>query len=506
MGRPVRRRIIPARAGFTERDHHQPHQGRDHPRSRGVYPPRRSRRPSRPGSSPLARGLHATSCAACHQFGIIPARAGFTLPRHRGRHAGEDHPRSRGVYRRTCARVRRRSWIIPARAGFTPDDLGPAVGQRDHPRSRGVYHQDGVPAVVQGGSSPLARGLHLTAFPTIPAGGIIPARAGFTAWPTWPLGPATDHPRSRGVYRNAAVSSGRRLGSSPLARGLPHARRRLRGRPGIIPARAGFTPPRPQDHRSRRDHPRSRGVYPRPPTGRTGRPGSSPLARGLRAEGGVGHVCMGIIPARAGFTERLPQRLPVGRDHPRSRGVYSWGARRRPVVPGSSPLARGLPPRECPGCVRSGIIPARAGFTARGGARPGPIQDHPRSRGVYRLGGVWPVGGLGSSPLARGLRMSHSLAEIISGIIPARAGFTASSRPRASAGSDHPRSRGVYGARLKPGARDRGSSPLARGLHRRRRRPSSNRRIIPARAGFTTVCAVRARPGKDHPRSRGVYM
>ena len=30
--------------------------------------------------------------------------------------------------------------------------------------------------------------------------------------------------------------------------------------------------------------------------------GSSPLARGLRNEGGVGHVCMGIIPARAGFT------------------------------------------------------------------------------------------------------------------------------------------------------------------------------------------------------------
>ena len=91
--------------------------------------------------------------------GIIPARAGFTPRGDQEGRQGRDHPRSRGVYRRTCARVRRRSWIIPARAGFTPDDLGPAVGQRDHPRSRGVYHQDGVPAVVQGGSSPLARGL-----------------------------------------------------------------------------------------------------------------------------------------------------------------------------------------------------------------------------------------------------------------------------------------------------------------------------------------------------------
>ena len=53
-------------------------------------------------------------------------------------------------------------------------------------------------------------------------------------------------------------------------------------------------------------------------------------------------------------------------------------------------------------------------------------------------------GGLGSSPLARGLRMSRSLAEIISGIIPARAGFTRRSREASGEPGDHPRSRGVY--------------------------------------------------------------
>ena len=50
-------------------------------------------------------------------------------------------------------------------------------------------------------------------------------------------------------------------GSSPLARGLRGGV--LDGaRPvGIIPARAGFTPPMGVSGRERGDHPRSRGVY-----------------------------------------------------------------------------------------------------------------------------------------------------------------------------------------------------------------------------------------------------
>ncbi|ERH20665.1 hypothetical protein HMPREF1979_03285, partial [Actinomyces johnsonii F0542] len=50
--------------------------------------------------------------------------------------------------------------------------------------------------------------------------------------------------------------------------------------PRIIPARAGFTIPKPEEEDATTDHPRSRGVY--SDRGGTARPpdGSSPLARG----------------------------------------------------------------------------------------------------------------------------------------------------------------------------------------------------------------------------------
>ena len=91
----------------------------------------------------------------------------------------------------------------------------------------------------------------------------------------------------------------------------------------------------------------------------------------------------------------------------------------------------------------------------------------------------------GSSPLARGLR--RGVAEAVGGarIIPARAGFTPSPSARRRPGRDHPRSRGVYVITVAQAAGTYGSSPLARGLPR----------------PWPWSCA----PRPDHPRSRGVY-
>ena len=50
---------------------------------------------------------------------------------------------------------------------------------------------------------------------------------------------------------------------------------------------------------------------------------------------------------------------------------------------------------------------------------------------------------------------------------------------------DHPRSRGVYSEHGHANVSDPGSSPLARGLRRLVIEATLNRRIIPARAGFT---------------------
>ena len=193
------------------------------------------------------------------------------------------------------------------------------------------------------------------------------------------------------------------------------------------------------------DHPRSRGVYAACGAVRAPEGGSSPLARGLPVGDGEAVHGGGIIPARAGFTNRSVPAMRTDRDHPRSRGVYHGGPDTPSGRQGSSPLARGLPQEQVRGVGGGGIIPARAGFTSTC-ARPGRLStDHPRSRGVYSPLSARIYGEAGSSPLARGLREDGRYRDAIPGIIPARAGFT---RPRGRgrpAPPDHPRSRGVYG-------------------------------------------------------------
>ena len=50
--------------------------------------------------------------------------------------------------------------------------------------------------------------------------------------------------------------------------------------------------------------------------------------------------------------------------------------------------------------------------------------DHPRSRGVYSIRVIRITEHMGSSPLARGLRVLAETGAPVGGIIPARAGFT----------------------------------------------------------------------------------
>ena len=200
--------------------------------------------------------------------------------------------------------------------------------------------------------------------------------------------PASDHPRSRGVYGRAPAFDGEGGGSSPLARGLPMGPSRSARSGRIIPARAGFTlGTAAEDHRAQ-DHPRSRGVYRWP--GARGRSwdGSSPLARGLRIEPGFIGGASGIIPARAGFTRIRGLCFSPWRDHPRSRGVYCYPYSAIELTTGSSPLARGLRHGWVAPAGGEGIIPARAGFTRPGLRRPLRPPDHPRSRGVYTCGSL----------------------------------------------------------------------------------------------------------------------
>ena len=253
--------------------------------------------------------------------------------------------------------------IIPARAGFTQCARNDFRCETDHPRSRGVYLLSLFLCSPHSGSSPLARGLPHGPYSFSQWAGIIPARAGFTTPGPGVRGCTGDHPRSRGVYVIKAFADAGWLGSSPLARGLRPTAALVAPAGGIIPARAGFTVEHERDHRRGGDHPRSRGVYAPACSAAALAAGSSPLARGLRAHELAAWQRVRIIPARAGFTTTGAASVGITKDHPRSRGVYTS---RRTVLfqgEGSSPLARGLrrtPSRRNWGCR---IIPARAGFT-----------------------------------------------------------------------------------------------------------------------------------------------
>ena len=194
------RGIIPARAGFTLRRRWWHLGGEDHPRSRGVYIATRLPGLTQTGSSPLARGLPERVGDDRGGRGIIPARAGFTPFSHSPKPSIQDHPRSRGVYGGHGCGIALQPGssplarglhahptgaggggrIIPARAGFTAWWRPTSGTPTDHPRSRGVYWTITRTGAWTQGSSPLARGL-------------------LQAYVQTTLS-TVDHPRSRGVY------------------------------------------------------------------------------------------------------------------------------------------------------------------------------------------------------------------------------------------------------------------------------------------------------------------
>ena len=252
------------------------------------------------------------------------------------------------------------------------------------------------------------------------------------------------HPRSRGDHGRGASARLVIVGSSPLARGplpAPAARMTLRG---LIPARAGTTAWMRGTHRVRRAHPRSRGDHPIRSRGRCRGRGSSPLARGPPCVPHGCPSCFGLIPARAGTTWRYPRSKVDGGAHPRSRGDHQFNLEAGCTERGSSPLARGPRRFRRLRITTTGLIPARAGTTARYSPKFIRYGAHPRSRGDHftaeENGGEFP----GSSPLARGPQISKTVVSMVIGLIPARAGttdFTSDTGARAGA---HPRSRGDH--------------------------------------------------------------
>ena len=377
--------------------------------------------------------------------------------------------------------------FIPARAGNTPPAGGLNCRRPVHPRSRGEHRCEWVSARYVDGSSPLARGTHGRSRRPSGSPRFIPARAGNT--PTrrcWGSTP-TVHPRSRGEHTTAIRDARSAFGSSPLARGTRAEADHPRTLDRFIPARAGNTAPSRHPTSATPVHPRSRGEHRRPRRGRGFSTGSSPLARGTLAARGRRRARRRFIPARAGNTEgaeSAPDLVPV---HPRSRGEHSLAETSTTCMSGSSPLARGTPCSVGARIARHRFIPARAGNTAATAPRRLCAPVHPRSRGEHATFAPQAPDLNGSSPLARGTRNIDHAKRAAERFIPARAGNTSAARRRSPRSPVHPRSRGEHHCCRTCGSRSTGSSPLARGTQLPARLAGEVVRFIPARAGNTRM-------------------
>ena len=172
---------------------------------------------------------------------------------------------------------------------------------------------------------------------------------------------------------------------------------------------------------------------------------------------------------------------------------------------GSSPLARGTRITRLPSRKGNRFIPARAGNTLAAARSSGRSTVHPRSRGEHLAQSRSTPGGDGSSPLARGTREMPLPSWAAARFIPARAGNTSSAGVAARGGPVHPRSRGEHARRTTGAAGRGGSSPLARGTPRPTTTLRRSERFIPARAGNTAGAATRGGSRPVHPRSRGEH-
>ena len=156
--------------------------------------------------------------------------------------------------------------------------------------------------------------------------------------------------------------------------------------------------------------------------------------------------------------------------------------------------------------VSDRLIPARAGNTLQVTAQAFITAAHPRSRGEHFVVAHGVQFRCGSSPLARGTLHDALDAVRAERLIPARAGNTSLTCASLLAVPAHPRSRGEHADAQEKKEAVEGSSPLARGTLINADDFVHGLRLIPARAGNTALCRLSCRLNAAHPRSRGEHL
>ena len=312
--------------------------------------------------------------------------------------------------------------LIPARAGKTSTSSSSTAPQPAHPRACGENLRQCWRSVPAAGSSPRVRGKRSRPRRPRPRPGLIPARAGKTRGTPrrrpWP--PA--HPRACGENRGRGSPLGTRRGSSPRVRGKrSDALGQHRG-DRLIPARAGKTRPSSDASSPSWAHPRACGENFTSPLTQSTALGSSPRVRGKQQKKPPTYFRYRLIPARAGKTGVLGHPLAQPWAHPRACGENG------PGTPRVQRFQR--------------LIPARAGKTRAPLALPKNSSAHPRACGENPCMGRLRAWSCGSSPRVRGKLQARGDEEAESGLIPARAGKTARTPPHSWSWRAHPRACG----------------------------------------------------------------
>ena len=394
------------------------------------------------GSSPRVRGKPTGISTGILDRGLIPARAGKTAGAASPPTCTRAHPRACGENAGGCSPLPMPARLIPARAGKTWTSSVPGRSETAHPRACGENGAGADPDGVLDGSSPRVRGKLPRRRGAAAPHRLIPARAGKTSALTLVASLTRAHPRACGENIACPFWVVLSEGSSPRVRGKLRWRFLLVGFPGLIPARAGKT----QRHRPPpghgRAHPRACGENGLAVGGSSGASGSSPRVRGKRLMVKSSVADSGLIPARAGKTRPPHQARRRQRAHPRACGENHEHARMNPFARGSSPRVRG---KRVSGWWRrgvSGLIPARAGKTPSAPRKGRQSPAHPRACGENVELDCLALPGAGSSPRVRGKRHWRDPLRKCAGLIPARAGKTRARHAGIPPSPAHPRACG----------------------------------------------------------------
>ena len=400
-------------------------------------------------------------------------------------------------------RWRRPRGLIPARAGKTCPTPSPRTPRRAHPRACGENVRNSLLNPASAGSSPRVRGKRAGGPVVRGRAGLIPARAGKTPCGSGARGRTRVHPRACGENIHGSRGPDGAGGSSPRVRGKPFRRTQRTIPKRLIPARAGKTVTLLSSRLPSPAHPRACGENCRPGRVVDGAAGSSPRVRGKLPRVRNRRVDRGLIPARAGKTFSMPPGVSPPSAHPRACGENQSQADAFGYSTGSSPRVRGKPARRLGRVLLPGLIPARAGKTRSICGSSGCAEAHPRACGENQRTLRYPRHQAGSSPRVRGKLILWGPVPVTLGLIPARAGKTFPDPAKTSIPAAHPRACGENCAWCLGRWGLVGSSPRVRGKPRRSRCCPRPRGLIPARAGKTKGKTTVCGSQRAHPRACG---